>query len=54
LVNTEWKHGQETRGGYLAHTPLVQSENQSGEWGEVHGKQGFSLEEISKNHGKTV
>jgi len=32
----------ETRTGsrreYLAHTPLVQSENQSWEWGKVHGK----------------
>ena len=39
---------------YFAHTPLVQSENQSREWGEVHGKRGFSWEKISKNHGKTA
>jgi len=29
---------EETWGEYLAHTPLVQSENQSEVWGEVHGK----------------
>jgi hypothetical protein len=36
----------ETRTGsrreYVAHTPLVQSENQSGKWGDVHEKRGFA------------
>jgi len=39
---------------YFAHTPLVQSENQSEVCGKVHGKRGFSWEKISKNHGKTA
>jgi len=29
-------------GRKLPHTPLVQSENQSGEWSEVHGKRRFT------------
>jgi hypothetical protein len=45
---------ERTRREYFAHTPLVQSENQSREWGEVHGKRRFSWEKPSKNHGKTA
>ncbi len=39
---------------YPAHTPLVQSENQSGEGDEVHGKRGFSWGESNGNRGETV
>jgi hypothetical protein len=39
---------------FIAHTPLVQSENQSGEWSEFHGKRRFSWGEINKNLGKTT
>jgi len=46
---------------YLAHTPLIQSENQSGEWGKIHGKRGFSqgrtaerLPETEENGGNGI